>query len=145
MRIFKTRFHSTPSLRLGWTTKLDPALRPLLKIRYDILGNKNNVSGASNELVFLGVGLWSNKHKHCCAIRRSDRYSPPDRYVGISYQSESKLVHVELKTSFHIGNENGKGVNAEVGGQTLWWKRRPVRPLERRRTAHQLDYKAEAR
>ena len=46
IRIFKTRFHSTPSLRLGWTTKLDPALRPLLKIRYDILGTGLKVDRA---------------------------------------------------------------------------------------------------
>jgi hypothetical protein len=113
--IFETGIHSAPALCLRWTKKTDPALGPLLKIGHNIFGNENNVPGAANELVFLRAWLWSDEHKHCRAIRRSDRYPTPDGNMGISEQIESELVQVESQASIHIGNEDDKGVNTEVG------------------------------
>jgi hypothetical protein len=90
---------------------------------HDILRNKNN--GAANEVEFLGVGLWTDKHKQCRAIWRSNCHPSPNRYLGISDGKESELVHVELKTSLRVRNENDSGVNAKV-----------------RRAGHRPDYKA---
>src|SRR5882724_7824481 len=61
VRVFEAGFHSAPGLRLRWTVKTDPPLGPLLEIGHNIFGNKNNVPGATNKLVFLGVGLWIDK------------------------------------------------------------------------------------
>src|SRR6266478_4139573 len=117
VRVFEAGFHSAPGLRLRWTVKTDPPLGPLLEIGHNIFGNKNNVPGAANKLAFLGVGLRIDEDKHRRAIRRSDCYPAPDRYMGISDQVESELVHVESEASIHIGNEDGKGVNTEVWNQ----------------------------
>jgi hypothetical protein len=95
--------------------KPDTVLRPCLEIGHNIFGNKNNVPGTANELVFLGIQLWSDKRKQCGAIRRSNRHPSPDRYMRISNRVESELINVESKTSIHVRNENDMGVNAKVG------------------------------
>src|SRR5258708_18859730 len=64
IRIFEAGFHTAPGLCLRWTVKADPALGPLLEIGHNIFGNKNNVPGTANELVFLRVGLRSDEHSY---------------------------------------------------------------------------------
>ena len=104
---------------LRWTVKTDPALAPLLEIAHDIFGNKNSVSGPPDELVFFGVRRWSDKHKECRAVRRSNRYPAPNGYLSLSDQRESELVQVESQASLHVANKDGKRVNAEVEVQSI--------------------------
>ena len=91
--VFEAGEHSTPIRLLRWMMKTNPSLTPVLELGVDILSNKNNLPGSTDELVFLRVGLGSDKRQDRGAIRRGNRDPATSAFkTVISDQAESKLV-----------------------------------------------------
>ena len=95
--------------------KPDPTCPPLIELRSDIFGNKNNVFRAANQLVFFGLALGSDQCEDGAAIRRRNCQPTPARFVAfINDQIESKLVNVEPQTSVLIADEDVHTENAKI-------------------------------
>ena len=85
-----------PKLRLRRMMKVNPALTQFVELCSDIFGNKDNLTGPSNESVVFRTGLGSAKLKDRGAIRRGNRYPAVTGFgADIIDQTEYRLVQEE--------------------------------------------------
>ena len=95
--------------------KANSALLPLVVLGHDVFGNKHSMSGAPNQLVFLGFATGSNKRDNRVAIWRCDRHPTAAGFIAlINNQSETELVHIEPQTSILIADEDVDTEEAKV-------------------------------
>src|SRR5437762_8803902 len=110
-------------------TKLNPAFGPLVELGNDIIGDKRNLGGPADKLVFSGIGLRRNKREDRGAVWGRDGYPAfTGLETGVIDQTESELIQIEPQASILISNENLNGVKTKVGFFSVRANRRLFRP-----------------
>ena len=106
------------------------ALAPFVELGGYVLSHKNHIPAPADELVFVGVGLGSNKRKDRDAIRRGNRYPAITRFItDINEQIEPKLIQVESQASILIADPDRNVVQAEMELLSIRAIGGPVRAL----------------
>ena len=86
-----------------------------MKFAGNVFGDKYNLRGPSDELVFLRAGLGNDQRKDRAAIRRSHGNPPVARLKPrIESQMKSKLIQIEPQAAVLIAHEDIHAVKAEV-------------------------------
>src|SRR6266581_2484605 len=100
VRILKPGEGAAPGCCLRRMIEANSALAPFVELGGYVLSHKNHIPAPADELVFVGVGLGSNKRKDRDAIRRGNRYPAITRFItDINEQIEPKLIQVESQAS----------------------------------------------
>jgi hypothetical protein len=127
--IFKTRELSSPFRCMKRMMKLNSSISPFLELDKHVFGDKDNLLGPANEIVFFRAGLGSDERKDCRAVGRCNRYpSFAGSIVVISDETEPELVHEESQASILMTNKDRYMLNAAVGLSSIEAKSRPVGP-----------------
>jgi hypothetical protein len=125
----------TNALEAGRGLEADAALRPFLEFCGDVFGDEDDLRGAADELVLLGIGLGSDEGENGGAVGRSD----PDPtfaglHAGVVGDVETELVDEKVEAAVLVADEDVDAVKAEVRGRRARWEG----------TAHAQDYKSKS-
>ena len=94
---------------------MNAAFGPFLEFGDDVLGDENDLGGAANELVLLGVGLGSDEGENGGAVGRGDGdEAVAGLKLGVVGEVETELIEVKAETAIEIANEDVDAVDAEV-------------------------------
>jgi hypothetical protein len=89
--------------------KMNAALAPFVEFGCDVLGNKDNFRGTTNEFVLSGVRFGCDKRENCCAVRGSNGDPAATGLKPcIKGKLEAQLVQVEAQAPFLIPNDDAK-------------------------------------
>src|SRR6266481_6018921 len=83
--------------------KANSAPSPFAVGRHDIFGYKDNLRMLADQLVVIGVGIWSDQRQHGCAVRR--RNADPalsGLKADIKGQSKTQLIKIESQAPILI-------------------------------------------
>ena len=95
--------------------KADSAPSPFAVGRHDIFGYEDNLRMLADQLVVIGVGIWSDQRQHGCAVRR--RNADPalsGLKADIKGQSKTELIKIESQASILIAYIHIDSVHAEI-------------------------------
>jgi NADH-quinone oxidoreductase subunit B len=105
------------ALEAGRSLEADAALGPFLELCGDVFGDEDDVRGATDELVLLGLGLGSDEGKDGGTVGRSDG---DPAITGLQTcvvgHVEAELVDEEAEAAILVADEDVDAVKAEVGG-----------------------------
>jgi hypothetical protein len=124
------------ALEAGRGLEADAALRPFLEFCGDVFGDEDDLRGAADELVLLGIGLGSDEGENGGAVGRSD----PDPtfaglHAGVVGDVETELVDEKVEAAVLVADEDVDAVQAHVRGRGTRWEG----------TAHGQDYKSKSK
>jgi hypothetical protein len=96
--------------------KANTAVAPFTKFSGDIFSDKDDVGGASDELVIRRVRLGLNQREHGGAIgRRDGDPALAGVQTGVKREVESKLIEIEAQAAFLIADEHVNRMKLQVG------------------------------
>jgi len=98
--------------------KADAALGPFLKFCEDVFGDKDDVRGAADELVFGSFGLGNDESENRGAVGRRDG---DKAFAGLEFgvvgEVKAELVHEKTDAAVVVADEDVDALDAEVGGR----------------------------
>jgi hypothetical protein len=95
--------------------KANPAHGPLVKFGGDVFGDKDNLGGAADEFVLLGLGLGNDEREDGAAVGRGDGDpAVTGLEAGVEGEMEAELVEIESQAAILIADENVDAVKAEM-------------------------------
>ena len=91
---------------------MNAAAAPFRVFGGDILGNKNDSGGSSDELIVARFGLGRDQRQQGAAVGRSDRYpAVAGLKLRIEGQIEAKLIRIESEAPILVSNVDVDRVN----------------------------------
>jgi hypothetical protein len=107
---------TAPGGRVGRVQEMNSPPVPLLVLRPDVLGHKDDLSGATNEAFVPGSGLGRDKRQDRGAVGRGEAYPTPGAFESkIDEEPEPELLHVKPQAAVLIANEDRNVMQAEMG------------------------------
>ncbi len=94
-------------------TKAHPALAPFAILGRNVIGDKDDLGSAADELVLPRLGFGGNERESRAALGRRDGHPAlASREEAVEDQVEAELIDVEPQGAILIAHEDVDGVDA---------------------------------
>jgi hypothetical protein len=96
--------------------KPHPALLPFLELCDHIFGDKHDIVGLADPLVFLRIPPGRNQRQDGVSIRRRNGQPAIAGFITlIHHQAKPELIHIELQTTILIADKDVDAENTKIG------------------------------